>query len=381
MNGDRAPNVVLVTGSLQGGGAERQLSDMANYWAAKDWTVILATWSGPDVCDFYPLHARVRRAYLNVETSNWAILPRVCLNLKRMWRLRRLLSELRPDALVSFQTESNLLTIIAGWGLDARLVVSERIQPALHTSVLWIWRIMRRLIYRRADTVVAQTRDAALWLQDHCRTKVSVIPNALRILPETFCERRCYILAVGRLTRQKGFDLLLRAFARIARDFDGWSLVIIGEGEEREALVRQRRELLLDDRVQFVGQTPDVVNWMAHAGLVVQPSRFEGFPNVVLESMGLGAAVISADCPSGPSELIEDCVNGRLVPVDDVEALAAVMAELIADAGERERLGRAAYAVRERYRQDVVMELWDACVLPQSANAKLLRANQLRETK
>lgn len=145
--------------------------------------------------------------------------------------------------------------------------------------------------------------------------------------------------------------------------------------------MRLRRELLLDDRVQFVGQTPDVVSWMAHAGLVVQPSRFEGFPNVVLESMGLGAAVISADCPSGPSELIEDGVNGRLVAVDDVEALAAAMAELIADAGERERLGRAAYAVRERYKQNVVMELWDACLLPRCANAQLPRVNQLSEMK
>jgi GalNAc-alpha-(1->4)-GalNAc-alpha-(1->3)-diNAcBac-PP-undecaprenol alpha-1,4-N-acetyl-D-galactosaminyltransferase len=381
MSGGRTPTVLLVTGSLQAGGAERQLSDMANYWAAKDWTVILATWCGPNVCDFYPLHARVRRAYLNVETSSWPVLPRVRLNLKRVRRLRMLLSEIRPDALLSFQTESNVLTIIAGWGLDARLVVSERIQPALHTSLPWIWRTMRRLFYRRADTVVAQTQDAALWIQDNCRTKVSVIPNALRILPEAFGERRCYILAVGRLTYQKGFDLLLPAFARIARDFEGWSLVIIGEGEEREALVRLRRELLLDDRVQFVGQTPDVVSWMAHAGLVVQPSRFEGFPNVVLESMGLGAAVISADCPSGPSDLIKDGVNGRLVAVDDVEALAAAMAELIADAGERERLGRAAYAVRERYKQDVVMELWDACLLPRCANAQLPRVNQLSEMK
>ena len=381
MSGGRTPTVLLVTGSLQAGGAERQLSDMANYWAAKDWTVILATWCGPDVCDFYALHARVRRAYLNVETSNWPVLPRVRLNLKRVRRLRILVSEIRPDALLSFQTESNLLTIIAGWGLEARLVVSERIQPALHTSLPWIWRIMRRLFYRRADTVVAQTQDAALWIQEHCRTKVSVIPNALRILPEAFGERRCYILAVGRLTYQKGFDLLLQAFARIARDFEGWTLVIIGEGEQREALMRLRRELLLDDRVQFVGQTPDVVSWMAHAGLVVQPSRFEGFPNVVLESMGLGAAVISADCPSGPSELIEDGVNGRLVAVDDVEALAAAMAELIADAGERERLGRAAYAVRERYKQNVVMELWDACLLPRCANAQLPRVNQLSEMK
>jgi GalNAc-alpha-(1->4)-GalNAc-alpha-(1->3)-diNAcBac-PP-undecaprenol alpha-1,4-N-acetyl-D-galactosaminyltransferase len=364
------PIVVLVTGSLQAGGAERQLSDMANYWAAKDWTVILATWSGPDVCDFFPLHARVRRVHLNVEASKWEILSRVRVNLKRVQKLRILLSATRPDALLSFITESNLLTIFAGRGLDARVVVSERIQPALHASVPRIWRILRRLFYRKADAVVAQTQDAAIWLQNHCRTRISVIPNALRVLPEPSGERRPLMLAVGRLTHQKGFDLLLRAFARIAPRFADWNVAVIGEGGERESLTLLRSELHLDDRVQFVGQTSDVVTWMAHAGLVVQPSRFEGFPNVVLESMGLGAAVISADCRSGPAELIQDGVNGRLVPVEDVNALAIAMAELIANPEERARLGKAASSVRERYRQDTVMNLWEACLLLQTENKR-----------
>jgi GalNAc-alpha-(1->4)-GalNAc-alpha-(1->3)-diNAcBac-PP-undecaprenol alpha-1,4-N-acetyl-D-galactosaminyltransferase len=122
--------------------------------------------------------------------------------------------------------------------------------------------------------------------------------------------------------------------------------------------------LLLDDRVEFVGQTPDVIDWMSRAGMVVQPSRFEGFPNVVLESMGIGAAVISADCPSGPADLIEDGVNGRLVPVGDVETLAQVMAELMSRPDERTRLGRAATGVRERYRQEAVMARWEACLFP-----------------
>ena len=100
---------------------------------------------------------------------------------------------------------------------------------------------------------------------------------------------------------------------------------------------------------------------MSRAGLVVQPSRFEGFPNVVLESMGLGAAVISSNCASGPADLIEDGVNGRLVAVDDVDP-CRVMAQLMSSPEERARLGRAATAVRERFRQDAVMERWETCL-------------------
>jgi GalNAc-alpha-(1->4)-GalNAc-alpha-(1->3)-diNAcBac-PP-undecaprenol alpha-1,4-N-acetyl-D-galactosaminyltransferase len=359
--------VLLVIGALQGGGAERQISDMANYWVAKDWKVILATWSGSEVADFYPLDARVSRVSLVIRTKGGTNQRGVRVNLARVARLRRLIAAERPDVVLSFMPESNILTIIAGVGLNPRVVVSERVQPALHTTLPVIWRTLRRILYRWADGVVAQTQDAAGWLEKNCRTAVTVIPNALRCLPEPSGERQKVVIAVGRLTHQKGFDVLLRAFARIAPNYRDWTLAIIGEGEERGSLTQLRSDLFLDERVEFVGQTTEIVAWMARAGLVVQPSRFEGFPNAVLESMGLGAAVISADCPSGPSEIIKEGVNGRLVPVDDVATLAEVMAGLMSRPEERKRLGRAAYGVRERYRQDVVMARWEACLFPQPA--------------
>ena len=353
---------MLVIGSLQGGGAERQMSDMANYWAEKKWQVVLATWSGTEVLDFFPLDARVVRVSIADPARADTGRSRIRANLGRVVRLRALLNSARPEVVLSFVTESNLLTILAALGLNLRVVVSERVQPALHSALPQSWRILRRLLYKWADRVVAQTEEAAQWLAKNCRTPVTIVPNALRGLPEPAARRRELIVAVGRLTHQKGFDLLLRAFARIAPQFADWRLAVVGEGEERQALIRLRGELLLDDRVEFVGQTADVVTWMAQAGLVVQPSRFEGFPNVVLESMALGAAVISADCPSGPADLIEDGVNGRLVPVEDVKRLADVMAELISRPDERARLGHAALGVRERYRQDVIMDRWEACL-------------------
>jgi GalNAc-alpha-(1->4)-GalNAc-alpha-(1->3)-diNAcBac-PP-undecaprenol alpha-1,4-N-acetyl-D-galactosaminyltransferase len=341
------------------------MSGMANYWAANDWVVVLATWSGPEVIDFYPLDARVSRAYL-AKPGESAVggVSRVRVNLSRVLRLRRFLRSTQPHAVLSFMTESNLLTILAGIGLKFRVVVSERVQPAMHSAFPWTWRMLRRVLYAWADAVVAQTGDAAHWLERNCRTRAVVIPNALRPLPEPSVEKESLIVAVGRLTYQKGFDVLLRAFARIAPNFKDWMLTIIGEGVERRSLIALSEELSLGDRVTFVGQTPDVVDWMARAGLVVQPSRFEGFPNVVLESMGLGAAVISSNCPSGPADLIEDGVNGRLVPVEDVESLAGIMAQLMSSPEERARLGRAAKTVRERYRQGAVMERWEACLFP-----------------
>jgi glycosyltransferase involved in cell wall biosynthesis len=95
---------------------------------------------------------------------------------------------------------------------------------------------------------------------------------------------------------------------------------------------------------------------------VVQPSRFEGFPNAILESMGMGAAVIATDCPSGPADMIDHNVNGVLVPVDDVAALEGAMAELVSRPERRAALGKQALKVRERYAQDRIMSQWDACL-------------------
>lgn len=373
--------VLLVIGSLGGGGAERQMSDMANCWATRGRNVVVATWSGPEVADFYSLDARIVRKSLDIEASVTASSSRILLNGRRIARLRRLIASLHPDVVLSFMTESNLLTILAGAGLGVRVVVSERVQPALHKALPLTWRILRRVCYMSADAVVAQTREAALWLKKNCLAVVTVIPNALRDLPTLSGERSKLIVAVGRLTHQKGFDVLLRAFARIASEFADWRVAIIGEGEERQALTRLRGDLLLDQRVDFIGQTRDVVSWMARAGLVVQPSRFEGFPNVVLESMALGAAVICTDCHSGPADLIKDGVNGRLVPVDDVSGLAGAIAELISSSDKRVQFGRAATEVRERYRQDLVMDQWEKCLFPEIAKTRLPRPNYKNESK
>lgn len=357
------PKLLLVIGSLQAGGAERQLSQMANYWAADGAAVTVATWTGRSVDDFYRLDPGVSRVYLDGGAIRRTLAMQIRFHLARISRLRRLIKETRPDAVVSFVTESNVLTILASRGLKVRTIVSERTQPARHTTLGKSWQLLRRLFYFSADAVVAQTQDAALWLVRRCMARALVIPNAL-VLPEhALRQREQLIIAVGRLSTEKGFDLLLRAFAPLSTQFPGWRLAIIGQGPEREALGKLSEELGVQAAVQFVGQTSQISEWMARASLVVQPSRFEGFPNVVLESMGMGAAVISADCASGPAELIADGVNGRLVPVEDVTALSDAMSRLMADSTERERLGREALKVRQRFNQDRIMNLWDACVL------------------
>jgi glycosyltransferase involved in cell wall biosynthesis len=353
--------IVLVIGGLEGGGAERILSDMAAYWAGKAWQVTLATWSGPDLADFYTLPPSVDRKWIDVRSGD-SFLARIRANFERVLELRRLLVASKPDVVLSFITVSNVLTIIAAAGLPARVVVSERTSPGVYFSVEPQWRALRRLCYRWADKVVVQTKDAAKWVEENCRVKPIVIPNPLRILPDIACERELLVIAVGRLSKEKGFDIVLEAFARISPDFPGWHLAILGEGPERQALLDLRDRLGLGGRAELLGQSREVEKWMARSGLVVHASRREGFPNVVLEAMGMGAAVICADCHSGPAELIKDGINGRLVPVGDVGALARAMSDLMSKPDLRRTLGQEASQVRQHYEQATIMRRWEACL-------------------
>jgi GalNAc-alpha-(1->4)-GalNAc-alpha-(1->3)-diNAcBac-PP-undecaprenol alpha-1,4-N-acetyl-D-galactosaminyltransferase len=355
---------MIVTGSLEAGGAERVLADMANYWNSKGWRITLATWAGPSSEDFYELDPGVQRLWLDVDAPNTPLLAKVQAYVRRIRKLRGVLAIARPDAVLSFIDTSNVMTLLACVGLRLRVIVSERVNGAAVVYIPWMWRASRIATYWRADAVVAQTRDAARWIAKLCGVKAIAIPNPLRALPETEGPRESMVLAVGRLTHQKGFDLLIRAFSDVAHEFSNWRLVIIGTGPERSALLRLSEQLLLGDRVEFRSPVKDIELWMARAGLVVQPSRFEGFPNVVLEAMGMGAAVISADCRSGPAEIIKDGVNGRLVPVEDVAVLSQVMSELLRQPAERVRLGNEARKVRQVFRQDLVMQQWERCVVP-----------------
>jgi glycosyltransferase involved in cell wall biosynthesis len=356
--------LIVISASLEGGGSERQLARMANYWAAAGELVTFATWLGPGTADFFRLDSRIQRIYLEVRPAGGPFA-----GARNLWarvaRLRALIRVERPDAVLSFIAENNVMALLAARGLPVRVVVSERAHPQTDVTVPLLFRLLRRVLYPRAATVVAQTASAARWLRDHGGSNATVVPNAVRELPVMAAmPRERLILAVGRLTHQKGFDLLLRAFARLGNEAADWRVIILGEGPERESLLALRAALALGERVELPGVERDVETWMARAGLVVQPSRFEGFPNVVLEAMSVGAPVISADCLAGPSDMIAHGVNGRLVPIDDVDALAAAMRELIGNPAERQRLSSAAVAVASRFSLESVMSLWNEVLFP-----------------
>jgi glycosyltransferase involved in cell wall biosynthesis len=167
------------------------------------------------------------------------------------------------------------------------------------------------------------------------------------------------VLAAGRLTRQKGFDLLIPAFGRLTAAHPDWRLMICGGGPLRTQLQEQVEAEGLTGVIELTGPVDDLGDRMATAALYVLSSRYEGFPLVLLEAMSAGMPVVSTDCPTGPAELIEDGRNGVLVAPHDIAALAAGMRTMIEDAQLRERSGAAAAETVRAYSLERIGARWD----------------------
>jgi glycosyltransferase involved in cell wall biosynthesis len=166
------------------------------------------------------------------------------------------------------------------------------------------------------------------------------------------------LLAVGRLVPQKGYPLLLEAFAELVIDFPQWHLYILGAGSP-EDISYNIRQLSLDTQVTVVGAVGNVEQWYRHADVYVMTSLFEGFPNSLLEAMACGCAVVSFDCTTGPGDIIKHGENGLLVAPQNVPELVRVLRELLSDESLRRKLSEKSTDVLERYSTQKVLSAWE----------------------
>jgi len=368
-------NIVLIIGTLRGGGAERILSAMANYWDARGHRVTLITHDAREQ-DFYPLGQGIDRIGLNLTGPTRGPLYTCRQRLLKISAPRRIIRGLNPDIVISFTYMTNCETIVALTGTGIPLIVSERNNPTAQRLPI-IWRFMRVVLYPRTAAVVMQTDSAAAWARKIADgARVHTIPNFVEPpsgqgenifpgIPQT----GHLITAAGRLTHQKGFDLLIEAFSRIGKDKADWSLVILGEGEDRGLLQNLISRLSLHDRVFLPGRVQSLEPVLRKSDIFVLSSRYEGFPNVLLEAMAMGLPVLSTDCPYGPGDIIRQGYDGILVPNQDIQALANALGALMENEEERGRLASRSGSVLIRFGKDAVMRRWDQLIASQAGHS------------
>lgn len=358
--------------SLSGGGAERVTVTLANHWAARGWEVAVVTITD-EARDFYELHSAIRRVPLRLETDSRSALEGLGNNWRRIRALRSVLKRERPDVAVAMMATANALLAVASMGTGVPAIGSERTFPP-RMPMGRLWERVRRYTYGRLGGVVAQTEPTAQWLAEYTaarRERITIIPNPVslplgaggpRLAPSKVCEGMAcshILLAVGRLGQEKGFDRLIDAFGKVAGRHRDWGLIILGEGEERERMEKQCRERDLDERIRLPGSAGNVGEWYAAADLYVLTSRFEGFPNTLLEAVAHGLPAVAVNCETGPREILRHEVDGLLVPPDDEASLVEALERLMSDAALRSRFGQRAVEARERFSVQKVVGEWE----------------------
>jgi GalNAc-alpha-(1->4)-GalNAc-alpha-(1->3)-diNAcBac-PP-undecaprenol alpha-1,4-N-acetyl-D-galactosaminyltransferase len=369
--------ICLVINSLGCGGAERVASTLANEWTRDGHETSVVTFATLGR-GFYQLDPRIDRRDLDLMRQSSGIVSAIMANVSRLRRLRLEFRSIRPDVIVSFIDSMNVLVLLAAAGLEIPVVVSERTDPRA-AALGSAWQALRRVAYRRAAALVVQTESVAMWARDIVDSRrVVVVPNPINescFQAERrgrFGTRVRRVVALGRLLPEKGFDLLIEAFARASADHPDWSLVIAGAGRLDSALREQADRTPCADRVTFPGLVTQPEELLAASEIFVLSSRLEGFPNALVEAMACGCSVIATDCRSGPAEIITDDVDGILAAVGDIDAIAKTLDELMSSVATRARLGTAAAQSAERFRAERIAEQWIRLLESVSAGTTVL---------
>ena len=337
--------ITFVIPNLGPGGAERVATLLANHWVSQGHDVTLVTFEMPGIEPFFALEDDVAVRELAASAAPRGLASRLSTNLARVSRLRSLLRELHPDIVVAFMTEANVVALWACRGLGVPVVISERNQPD-RPGLGRLHKLARRLSYPLASAMVVQTNAIAAGVAARFRIPVHVIPNPVLLEAKEACRKQGdvhLLISLGRLTHQKGFDGLVRSFTALASKHPDWRLVIYGEGPDRSALEELAAESGLQESILLPGLTKDSAGALRQASLFVLPSRFEGYPNALLEALGCGLPVVATACPGGTAEILANGAHGMIVPPDDVSAMTAALDAMMSSPDLR-----ADYAARAR---------------------------------
>lgn len=309
--------ICLVIPSLESGGMERVMSELANQFAKNDGVDLHLVLYGSNRKIFYALPENIR-----IHKPNWKFdnSRRGTHAVRTLWFLRKKITSLQPDTVLSFGELWNNIVLLSLLGTGIRVYVSDRSQP--NKDLGWLQNTFRRWLYPRSAGVILQTEKAKTIYNKHYKDlNIEVIGNPIRAIINTDAGlvRQNQILMVGRLVAGKNQERLIKIFARI--DNKAWKLVLVGDGlptqNIKEKLIALTVKLDVADKVIFAGAQLNVEQYYLTSKIFAFTSSSEGFPNVVGEAMSAGLPVISYDCLAGPSDMINDSINGFLVPVFD----------------------------------------------------------------
>ncbi|NCD70552.1 glycosyltransferase family 4 protein [Mucilaginibacter agri] len=348
--------ISFLIGGMDSGGAERVISILSNWFSARH-KVNIISWNNNE--SFYALNENIIHQKLDLTYNN-SYRNHLAFNIKRVNSLRKLLKSTKPDVLISFITPNNVLAICAAKTVGIPVIVSER-GELFSADISPFWQRLRKMTYRFADALVLQTHEAKeIAIRKHLQARRNVvIANPISVDTEPIPEKEKVILFAGRLSKDKSVKDLLTAFSRLINQYPDYSLWIVGEGTEKEALMTTAVEIGIVSKTVFWGTQKDVKPFYHKASIFVLPSISEGFPNVLLEAMNYKAIVVSSNCPMGPKEIIQNGVNGFLYEPGDINQLELYLNRIMSNPPELSKLTDVALKSLDKYAIDNISQEWE----------------------
>lgn len=338
--------ICFITPSLEKGGMERVLVELANYGVQQGYEVFILSIL-PDREIAYSLDDRAH--YIS---SNFQYRSGILFKTQSFLFLKNKIEELKPNVCLSFSETFNPLAILAARSTRTSIYISDRSNPLKEVNVFK--KLIKKTLYPLANGMIAQTIFAKnVFERRKLNKNIVSIPNPLREirnLADNFKSEKNIIISVGRLVPSKNFGQLLEIFSKTRNT--GWELWILGEGREREKLEQIIEDLQLNNNVKLLGEVDDVDTYLQQAAIFAFTSLSEGFPNALSEGMATPLACIAFDCAAGPADIIIDGESGYLVPLGEEKEYIEKLQLLMENSGLRERFKKKAYKNRVRFSQN-----------------------------
>ena len=359
-------------------GTERILSDKMNYLVKRyGYDITFITYEQGNHPIAFSLDKRIRVIDLNTRFFPLYKLNPVRRVIAKSFQKRKLKSKLHdvlsvfnPDFVVlttyDFDKFGSILTLPYRFVIESHICITDvRQEFRQHNVILKIFGkyldSIHFKIMNKADALVSLTSaDKTNW-EKHVNIPIFVIPNLVTVYPNDiscYSERSNRIICVGRLTRQKGFDYLIKAWAMISKKYPTWRIDIFGHGDMETTLNQIIIDYNLSNCTRINEPSENIYEEYETSSIFVLSSRYEGFGLVLVEAMSCGVPCISFDCPNGPAELITHGEDGLLVPLGDIEKLAESIEWMITHEEERLRMSNNARQKAKQYTAEVIMPQW-----------------------